>query len=573
LLSLYLIVSRLDLKPFVVGNGGMPVSILQYADDTLCIGDATVENLWVIKSVLRGFEMASGLKVNFWKSCIMGVNVPQDFLTMASDFLNCRIGRFPFKYLGLPVGANPRLATTWSPLLDAIKKRLGSWGNRHVSLGGRIVLLNAVLNAIPIFFLSYMKMPMKVWREVVRIQRNFLWGGLSKKTSICWVKWEDVCKPKREGGLGVRNMRTVNLSLLAKWRWRLLLEGEDLWREVIKAKYGDIAVGNAELDVTVFGNICSNWWKDLCNLDKDEGWFRQVAIRKVGSGNKTKFWKDVWIDGQTLQDRFPRLFGSSVQQNEVIHNMGRWEDGIWRWELGWRRHFFVWENEQLIELRGVLDNITLSEAGDSWIWRPNVGEGFSVKSLYVWLDVLLVPREVVTSLEAFSFRTIWKGAVPSKVSALVWQLFLNRIPTKDNLRRRHILSNDESDCVMCTGSTETATHLFMHCDFAAQIWYCVCRWLGMEIVLPPDPMMLYGMMLHSGKNKRLKKGFSTVWLTVIWVVWKMRNERVFNNGNGAVADAMDLIQRLSWQWFLNNSAKRSCLLYEWIWDPGDCMLR
>jgi hypothetical protein len=80
-------------------------------------------------------------------------------------------------------------------------------------------------------------------------------------------------------------------------------------------------------------------------------------------------------------------------------------------------------------------------------------------------------------------------------------------------------------------------------------------------------------MLHSGKNKRLKKGFSTVWLTVIWVVWKMRNERVFNNGNGAVADAMDLIQRLSWQWFLNNSAKRSCLLYEWIWDPGDCMLR
>jgi hypothetical protein len=24
---------------------------------------------------------------------------------------------------------------------------------------------------------------------------------------------------------------------------------------------------------------------------------------------------------------------------------------------------------------------------------------------------------------------------------------------------------------------------------------------------------------------------------------------------------------------LNNSAKRSCLLYEWIWDPGDWMLR
>jgi hypothetical protein len=93
----------------------MPISILQYADDTLCIGEATVENLWVIKSVLRGFEMASGLKVNFSKSCIMGVNVSNDFLNLASGFLNCRIGQVPFIYLGLPVGANPRLASTWRP--------------------------------------------------------------------------------------------------------------------------------------------------------------------------------------------------------------------------------------------------------------------------------------------------------------------------------------------------------------------------------------------------------------------------------------------------------------------------
>ncbi|MCI70353.1 RNA-directed DNA polymerase (Reverse transcriptase), partial [Trifolium medium] len=52
--------------------------------------------------------MTSGLKVNFWKSCIMGINVSEEFLVMASDFLNCRVGRTPFKYLGLPVGANPR---------------------------------------------------------------------------------------------------------------------------------------------------------------------------------------------------------------------------------------------------------------------------------------------------------------------------------------------------------------------------------------------------------------------------------------------------------------------------------
>jgi hypothetical protein len=168
-------VERGRFKPFLVGRGGCPVSILQYADDTLCIGEASVENLWAIKAILRGFEMASGLKVNFWKSCLVGVNVTNDFLVMASDFLNCRLGSIPFKYLGLPVGANPRLSSTWKPMVDSIKRRLGSWGNKYISLGGRIVLINSVLNSLPVFFLSYLKLPVKVWKEVVKIQRNFLW--------------------------------------------------------------------------------------------------------------------------------------------------------------------------------------------------------------------------------------------------------------------------------------------------------------------------------------------------------------------------------------------------------------
>jgi hypothetical protein len=44
-------------------------------------------------------------------------------------------------------------------------------------LGGRIVLINALLNSIPVFFLSFLKIPIKVWREVVKFQRSFLWGG------------------------------------------------------------------------------------------------------------------------------------------------------------------------------------------------------------------------------------------------------------------------------------------------------------------------------------------------------------------------------------------------------------
>jgi hypothetical protein len=48
-------------RGFEVGRNGVMVSHLQYADDTLCIGEATMENLWALKAILRGFKMALGL--------------------------------------------------------------------------------------------------------------------------------------------------------------------------------------------------------------------------------------------------------------------------------------------------------------------------------------------------------------------------------------------------------------------------------------------------------------------------------------------------------------------------------
>jgi hypothetical protein len=199
---------------------------LQYADDTLCIVVASMENLWTLKAILRGFELASGLKVNFGKSSLIGVNVSNGFMDVACNFLNCKRGVTPFWYLGLPVGANPRRASTWEPMMECLRKRLRGWRKRYVSLGGRIVLLNSVLNSIPSFYLSSLKVPVVVLNRITRIQREFLWGGVKGGRSISWVKWKEVCKPKSQGGLGVRDVGKVNLSLLIKWRWKLL-QGEE----------------------------------------------------------------------------------------------------------------------------------------------------------------------------------------------------------------------------------------------------------------------------------------------------------------------------------------------------------
>jgi hypothetical protein len=61
----------------------------------------------------------------------------------------------------------------------------------------------------------------------------------------------------------------VNVSLLAKWRWRLLTCENAFRKEVLIAKYSNIIRGVVDLG----GEI----WP------------------RVGDGGFTKFWKDCWV--------------------------------------------------------------------------------------------------------------------------------------------------------------------------------------------------------------------------------------------------------------------------------------
>lgn len=89
------------------------VSVGLFADDTLIVGEKSVHKLWAIKSIIQLFEIASGLKVNFHKSQLIGVNLEDCWLKEAEYLLNCKAGAIPFLYLDFPIGANPRKKSTW----------------------------------------------------------------------------------------------------------------------------------------------------------------------------------------------------------------------------------------------------------------------------------------------------------------------------------------------------------------------------------------------------------------------------------------------------------------------------
>ena len=81
---------------------------------------------------------------------------------------------------------------------------------------------------------------------------------------------------------------------------------------------------------------------------------------------------------------------------------------------------------------------------------------------------------------------VWHKHIPSKVSLLVWRLLRNRIPTKDNLEHRRVLSSADRACVFGCGSSESAEHLFLHCIMAGNLWALICNWLGIYFVHPSE---------------------------------------------------------------------------------------
>ncbi|GKV36997.1 hypothetical protein SLEP1_g45073 [Rubroshorea leprosula] len=128
-----------------VGKKGLAVSLLQFADDTVILGRADSQNVFMVKSILRWFELMFGLRINFSKSSVNGLNVLETWLKGAATAFSCGVEEFPFIYLGMPVGGNLRNKKLWSPVVKKFHAKLAIWKFAVLSFGGRLILLNSVV--------------------------------------------------------------------------------------------------------------------------------------------------------------------------------------------------------------------------------------------------------------------------------------------------------------------------------------------------------------------------------------------------------------------------------------------
>lgn len=365
---------------------------MQYADDTLVFMNGNAKEIFYLKALLNSFAELSGLKVNYSKSMMVPINVPDDRFDVLANTFGCSKGSLPFTYLGLPLSiAKPTVAEFW-PLVNRCERRLISTAN-FLSEAGRLELVNAVFTALPMFTMSTFLLPKTVIKQVDKYRRHCLWRGSdlsSKKPSK--ATWELVCSTKENGGLGVLDLEAQNQSLLLKNLHKFYNKANIPWVQLVwTCHYSNGSLPNTQKRRGSFW-----WWDSLKLLDQYKG----MASALVQNGTSCFFWLDVW-NHQLLSQSYPHLFSYVKDQKLTVLQVAQLEDLTEIFHLPLSEEAF----QQLQELQIMLNHLSLTDDPDRWT--------------YIWGSTDFTPSRAYKQLKGSVpthpiFRWLWKTCCQEK---------------------------------------------------------------------------------------------------------------------------------------------------------------
>ncbi|WVZ69757.1 hypothetical protein U9M48_018492, partial [Paspalum notatum var. saurae] len=147
-------------------------------------------------------------------------------------------------YLGHPLPLSYRNRNvTYSFLINKLRTKLTALKAGTLSHTGCLVYINSVLASIPIYYMTNILLPQEILDKITAIIRTLWWKGQQDEgssKSICLRAWEDICQPRHLGGLGIKNLTTVNRSQVTHSSWMKVTSTgarSDFWSSVQAVKH------------------------------------------------------------------------------------------------------------------------------------------------------------------------------------------------------------------------------------------------------------------------------------------------------------------------------------------------
>jgi hypothetical protein len=150
-----------------------------YADDAILFLPADPIIIENVKWTLVAFEVLTIIKINFDKTEMVHMNLTDEETYNYVAMIGCNISNFHITYFGLSLHDRTLKISDWNRVVEKAQNKLAIWKGALLSLGDRLIMINVVLFAVPLYMLFLYKILVKVRKRIDIIRCRFFWQGSS----------------------------------------------------------------------------------------------------------------------------------------------------------------------------------------------------------------------------------------------------------------------------------------------------------------------------------------------------------------------------------------------------------
>lgn len=130
-------------------------------------------------------------------------------------------------------------------MVDRIVSKIRHWSVKLLNIAGRIQLVKSIVLEIAQYWMSSLPLPDSIIKKLDTICRYFIWSGITTPSKKKTVAWKKVCRPVKQGGVNILNLKIWNHVALLKCLWNICMELDNLevkWIHTYYLKGCDITI-------------------------------------------------------------------------------------------------------------------------------------------------------------------------------------------------------------------------------------------------------------------------------------------------------------------------------------------